>query len=149
MRANGLKVRNKGKEKSPLKVAVFLRVTSKMTRNMVMERCIIILQETISKESGLMMWSVGWELWTGQTYAKNMLVNGKITNKKVGVCIYGCNLRVKENTWEIDTKVTGKTESVMDMAYFIMQTDRNTKVIGKITWKKAIPFILMKMEKFH
>ena len=55
MRANGLKVRNKGKEKLPLKVAVFLRVTSKMTRNMVMERCIIILQETISKESGLMM----------------------------------------------------------------------------------------------
>jgi len=53
-RESGLMVRRKVREKSPSKVAAFLRVISKMTLSMDMGRCTTIHRVTTSKESGKM-----------------------------------------------------------------------------------------------
>jgi len=39
-----------------------------------------------------------------------MLASGKITINKVGECIYGFNLKAKENILETDMKATGLME---------------------------------------
>lgn len=95
------------------------------------------------------MWNVEWELWIGQISDKNMSDNGKIINKKVGVCIYGSNQKVKASIWEIDMRETGRMEFEMGMEFFTMQMVLSMKVTGKIIWKKDIHFIQIKMEKFH
>ena len=56
------------------------------------------------------MLSLVWELWTGQTFDKNMLEIGKIISKKGGVFTFGFNQKDKANFWEIAIKDFGKME---------------------------------------
>lgn len=88
-----------------------------------------------------------WGQWTGRISEKNMLEIGKITSSKDGVFIFGFNLKGRVNSWEIAMKVTGRQVYEMDLVFFIMLMDLNTKATGKITWKKDILFTLMKMVK--
>ena len=62
-----------------------------------------------------------------------MLENGKIIINRDGECIFGSNLKAKENISEIGMKVHGLMELETDMESFIMLTDPNTKDIGRIT----------------
>lgn len=78
-----------------------------------------------------------------------MLENGKIIINKDGECIFGCNLKAKESTSEIDMKVHGSMESEMDMESFIMQMARNMKDIGRIIWNKDMLSIQIKMVKLN
>ena len=52
MKGIGLMEKNKVTERLFLKVAVYSKVLLKMIIKMVMEKCIITLQETISKDNG-------------------------------------------------------------------------------------------------
>ena len=54
MRANGLKAKNRAKEKSSLKAEVYSRALSKMISSKAMAKCTIILPETILKDNGKM-----------------------------------------------------------------------------------------------
>ena len=149
MREIGLRVRKKGKVRLYLKVEVFFKVTLKMIWNMDMVRCITIHLEIILKENGNKMLNREWELWIGLIFVRNMLEIGRIINKKVGAFIFGWNLKVKENSWEIVIKVFGNVVFDKVLAYFIMLMDQNMKVIGRIIWRKAILSTLTKMEKYH
>ena len=66
IKAHGLMVLNQAVVKSYLKVEVYLKDASKTMLNRDMEKCTIILQATISKDSGKMMSNVEWERWIGQ-----------------------------------------------------------------------------------
>jgi hypothetical protein len=55
IKVNGLKEKNKVKEKLFLKVEAFSKAILKMIQNKDMEKCIIILQEIILKDNGKMI----------------------------------------------------------------------------------------------
>jgi hypothetical protein len=55
IKENGVKVRKKGKGKLYLKVEVYFKVVLKMILKKALEKCIIILQEIISKGNGKMI----------------------------------------------------------------------------------------------
>ena len=114
-----------------------------------MEKCTIILQATISKANGRTTKNKVKELWTGPISDKSMLVNGKTTIKKAGACISGLSPKVKENTFETDTKDLGWMVSDKDMESFTMRMAPDMKVIGKTTWKKGLHFIRMKMARLN
>lgn len=119
-----------------------------MIWSMATERCTTIHLEITLKDNGKKTWNQEWELWTGLTFVRNMLEIGKIISKKVGVFTFGSNQKVKESLWEIAMKVSGKEVFVKDLEFFIMQTDQNTKDIGRITWRKATLSIQTKMARF-
>ncbi len=54
MSANGLKAKNRAKEKSSLKAEVYSRALSKMISSKAMAKSTIILPETILKDNGKM-----------------------------------------------------------------------------------------------
>ena len=78
-----------------------------------------------------------------------MLENGKIIINRDGECIFGSNLKAKENISEIGMKVHGLMELETDMESFIMPTDLNTRDIGRITWSKDMLFIPIRMARYR
>jgi hypothetical protein len=92
---------------------------------------------------------MGWVRWIGVIFVRNIWANGRTISSRVGVFIYGYNLRVKANIWETDIKEIGRVEFVKVLVSFITLMDLDMKVIGKIIWKKGILFIWIKMEKIH
>ena len=65
MKGIGLMEKNKVTERLFLKVAVYSKVLLKMIIKMVMEKCIITLQETISKDNGETIKNRAKVQWTG------------------------------------------------------------------------------------
>lgn len=114
-----------------------------------MEKCTIIRQAIISKANGRTTKNKVKEPWTGPISDKSMLVSGKTTIRKAGACISGLSPKVKENTFETDTKDLGWTVSDKDMEYFTMRMAPDMKAIGKTTWKKISHFIRMKMARLN
>lgn len=118
-----------------------------MISKMVMVRCITILLVIILKEIGKMIWKKGKEQWIGQISEKNILASGTKIISMDGEFIYGFSQKAKESIYETDIKEIGLMELEMATVYFIMQTEPNTRDIGKTTWSKGFHFIPMRMEK--
>ncbi len=149
MKANGHRAKSLEKEKLFLRVEVFSKDLSEMISKKGMERCTIILRETILKENGKTTRNKVKVQWTGLTFDKNMWVNGKITTKKDGECIYGSNPKAKESILETAMKALGWMELETALECFIMQMDQSMKDIGKITWKMDTPFTQTKTDRYN